>query len=73
MIRLEKSDVITLNTFDTKVRYLISINSIELNQMTLNNYNGQLDLLIDDIKDQEKQKDIRTVNIMQVLELEGKD
>ena len=50
LIKLEKSDVITLNTFDTRADILFPLTSIELNQITSNNYNGQLDLLIEDIK-----------------------
>ena len=50
LIKLEKSDVITLNTFDTKSDILFPLTNIELNQITSNNYNGQLDLLIEDIK-----------------------
>ena len=60
MIRLEKSDVITLNTFDTRADILFPLTSIELNQITSNNYNGQLDLLIEDIKSR-KAKGFRTL------------
>ena len=49
-IKLEKSDVITLSPFDSKSDILFPTTSIELNQITSNNYNGQLDLLIEDIK-----------------------
>ena len=60
LIRLEKSDVITLNTFDTRADILFPLTSIELNQITSNNYNGQLDLLIEDIKSR-KAKGFRTL------------
>ncbi|WP_294388580.1 transcription-repair coupling factor [uncultured Clostridium sp.] len=50
LIKLEKANVITLNTFDTRTDILFPVTSIELNQITSNNYNGQLDLLIEDIK-----------------------
>ena len=50
LIKLEKSNVITLNTFDTKSDILFPSTNVELNQITSNNYNGQLDLLIEDIK-----------------------
>ena len=50
LMKLEKSDVITLNTFDTRADMLFPLTSIELNQITSNNYNGQLELLIEDIK-----------------------
>ena len=50
LIKLEKSNVITLNTFDTKSDILFPSTNVELNQITSNNYNGQLDLLIEDVK-----------------------
>lgn len=43
LIKLEKSNVITLNTFDTKSDILFPSTNVELNQITSNNYNGQLD------------------------------
>ena len=60
LIQLEKSNVITLNTFDTKSDILFPLTSIEFNQITSNNYNGQLDLLIEDIKSR-KSKGFRTL------------
>ena len=59
-IKLERTDVITLSPFDSKSDILFPITSIELNQITSNNYNGQLDLLIEDIKTR-KSKGFRTL------------
>ena len=59
-IKLERTDVITLSPFDSKSDILFPITSIELNQITSNSYNGQLDLLIEDIKTR-KSKGFRTL------------
>ena len=50
MIKLEKTNVITLSTFAGRRDILNPYSSIGFNQITLNNYQGQLDLLIEDIK-----------------------
>jgi transcription-repair coupling factor (superfamily II helicase) len=50
IINLDKNDTITLSTFADKRDILAPYSSVEFNQITLNNYQGQLDLLIEDIK-----------------------
>ncbi len=59
-VKLEKSNVITLSPFDLKSDILFPRLDIELNQITSNNYNGQLDLLIEDIKAR-KENNFRTL------------
>lgn len=49
-LELDKVDVITINAFESHSDILVPYKSIEFNQITSNNYNGQLDLLIEDIK-----------------------
>lgn len=60
LIKLDKQNVITLNTFEVKSDILTTYKDIEFNQITSNNYNGQLDLLIEDIK-QRKSQGFRTL------------
>lgn len=60
LIKLDKSNVITLNTFEVKSDILTAYKDIEFNQITSNNYNGQLDLLIEDIK-KRKSEGFRTL------------
>ena len=50
LVNLEKSKVITLNTFENQTDILYPTKNIEFKQITSNTYNGQLDLLIEDIK-----------------------
>ncbi|MBM7833939.1 transcription-repair coupling factor [Clostridium sardiniense] len=58
--RFEESNLITLDTFQ-KSREIFRPRSINnISQLTLHNYQGQLDLLIDDIKDK-KNKGFRTL------------
>ena len=49
LVNLEKSDVITLNPFEKHSGILYSEKTVEFKQITSNSYNGQLDLLIEDI------------------------
>lgn len=60
LIKLDKSNVIALNTFEVKSDILTTCKYIEFNQITSNNYNGQLDLLIEDIKER-KSEGFRTL------------
>ena len=64
IINLDKSRTITLSTFLDKRELLDPYKSIEFNQITLNNYQGQLDLLIDDIK-------LKKLNGFKILILSG--
>lgn len=54
MINLDKNNTITLSTFADKRDILTPYSSTEFNQITLNNYQGQLDLLIEDIKNKKR-------------------
>ncbi|GAB6168589.1 transcription-repair coupling factor [Clostridium carnis] len=58
--KLESQKVITLDTFVSKSKILKPLSIISINQITLNSYQGQLDLLINDIKDK-KQKGYKTL------------
>lgn len=58
--RLESKNVITLDTFLSNRDLLKPFVNIGLNQITLNNYQGQLNLLLDEIKDK-KSKGYKTV------------
>lgn len=49
-INLEKNNTITLSTFSGKSEMLSPYKEVGFNQITLNNYQGQLDLLIEEIK-----------------------
>ena len=60
LVNLEKSNVITLNTFENKTDILYPRKNIEFKQITSNSYNGQLDLLIEDIKSR-KENGYRTL------------
>lgn len=57
---LENSPVITLNVFKGKTEILDAYVDIGFEQVTSNSYNGQLDLLISDIKDR-KAKGFKTL------------
>ena len=54
ILKLEDAKVITFDTFEGSSSILSPIDKYSINQITLNNYQGQLDLLIDDIKDKKK-------------------
>lgn len=56
----ESSKIITLNTFAKTVEFLSPLSMKSFSQLTLSNYHGQLDMLIDDIKDR-KSKGYKTV------------
>lgn len=58
--KLEIEKVITLDVFDNNTKILNPNRKYLLNSITLNSYQGQLDLLIDDIKDK-KSKGYRTI------------
>ena len=58
--KLESNEVITLDVFATNSNILNPINKYSLNGITLNSYQGQLDLLIDDIKEK-KAKGYKTI------------
>ena len=56
----EDNEVITIDSFVNNGEFLKPISMISLHQITLMNYQGQLDLLIDDIKEK-KEKGYKTV------------
>jgi len=56
----EEQMVITVNTFNKNNKWLNAINNIEVNQVTLNNYKGNLDLLIEDIQNK-KDENYKTI------------
>lgn len=58
--KLELQKIITLDVFDVNSRILIPNRKYLINSITLNSYQGQLDLLIDDIKDK-KEKGYKTI------------
>lgn len=58
--KLELEKVITLDVFDNNTKILNPNRKYLLNSITLNSYQGHLDLLIDDIKDK-KSKGYRTI------------
>ena len=58
--RLELQKVITLDIFDPNSKILSSAKKFLLNEITLNSYQGQLDLLIEDIQEK-KSKGYKTV------------
>ena len=59
-INLEKSNLITLSTFDGRNDIISLFKDIELKQTSLSNYNGQFDLLVNDIKER-KEKGYKTL------------
>lgn len=59
-IKLNRENVITINTFLENTDLISTYEDIGFSQVTLSHYHGQLDLLIDDIKDK-KNKRYRTV------------
>ena len=59
-IKLNRENVITINTFLENTDLISTYEDIGFSQVTLSHYHGQLDLLIDDIKDK-KNKGYRTV------------
>ena len=58
--KLGLQNVITLDVFDVNSRILNPYKKYSLNSITLNSYQGQLDLLIEDIKDK-KSRGYRTI------------
>ena len=60
LVKLNNVDIITISTFLDNVDLISPYHEIAFNQVTLNNYHGQLDLLIEDIKDK-KSKGYKTV------------
>lgn len=58
--RIEDNAVITIDSFVNNSEFLKPASIISASQITLNNYQGQLDLLIEDINDK-KQKGYKTV------------
>ena len=58
--KLELQKAITLDVFDNNSKLLRPNKKYSLNSITLNSYQGQLDLLIEDIKDK-KSKGYRTI------------
>ena len=59
-ININRENVITINTFLENTDLISTYEDIGFNQVTLNHYHGQLDLLIDDIKDK-KNKGYKTI------------
>ena len=57
---LKSKKIITLDTFATKNELINPLSIIGLNQITLHNYQGQLELLIEDIQDK-KSKGYKTL------------
>ncbi|EKY27245.1 transcription-repair coupling factor [Clostridium celatum DSM 1785] len=57
---MEKSNLITLSTFDGRNDIISLFKDIELKQTSLSNYNGQFDLLVNDIKER-KEKGYKTL------------
>lgn len=51
---IKSKEVITLNQFQKTERFLPPRSLVNFNQITIYNYQGQLDLLIDDIKDRKR-------------------
>lgn len=51
---LRSREVVTLNQFQKTERFLPPRSLVNFNQITIYNYQGQLDLLIDDIKDRKR-------------------
>lgn len=58
--KLESQNLITLDVFAVNSKILNPIERYSLNELTLNSYQGQLDLLIDDIKEK-KSKGYKTI------------
>lgn len=58
--KLESQKLITLDVFAVNSKILNPIERYSLNELTLNSYQGQLDLLIDDIKEK-KSKGYKTI------------
>lgn len=59
-LQLNKANVISVSTFLESTDLIDSYYEVPFNQITLSNYHGQLDLLIDDIKEK-KSKGYKTV------------
>lgn len=59
-IKLEKSNLITLSAFLNKSETMFNSVDIGFEEVTLNKYNGQLNMLIDDIEER-KEKKYKTV------------
>ncbi|MBS5939560.1 transcription-repair coupling factor [Clostridium sartagoforme] len=58
--RLDNQKVITLDVFEANSNFLSPISKYNINALTLNSYQGQLDLLIEDIKEK-KEKGFKTI------------
>ena len=58
--RLDNQKVITLDVFAANRNFLSPISKYNINAVTLNSYQGQLDLLIEDIKEK-KEKGFKTI------------
>lgn len=58
--RLDNQKIITLDVFDANSNFLSPISKYNINALTLNSYQGQLDLLIEDIKEK-KEKGFKTI------------
>ncbi|NLZ34299.1 MAG: transcription-repair coupling factor [Clostridiales bacterium] len=54
IVKLEKEEVVTLDIFETNNKILSPIDKYFINQTTLSSYQGQLDYLIEDIKEKKK-------------------
>lgn len=52
--KLEKEEVVTLDVFEANNKILRPIDKYSINQTTLSSYQGQLDYLIEDIKEKKK-------------------
>lgn len=58
--RLDNQKTITLDVFKANSNFLSPISKYNINALTLNSYQGQLDLLIEDIKEK-KEKGFKTI------------
>lgn len=58
--RLDHQKTITLDVFEANSNFLSPISKYNINALTLNSYQGQLDLLIEDIKEK-KEKGFKTI------------
>ena len=58
--RLDNQKTITLDVFEANSNFLSPISKYNINALTLNSYQGQLDLLIEDIKEK-KEKGFKTI------------
>ena len=58
--KIKSEKIITINTFATRTELIKPLSIVGLNQITLHNYQGQLELLIEDIQDK-KNKGYKTL------------